>query len=138
MSFFDRSADLAAMRFFLATASFAAVSSSERRVVNCSICGSIEAMSARIDAMLASSDVIGEGSCSDGDLNLTVWFVGENAMADRSRARWVNKTERSLLLNVSTPIAGANVEANSSFEKMRDVLEVATFEASSSIAFAAA
>ena len=126
------------MRFFFATASFAAPSSSERRAVNCSICGSIDAMSARMDAMLASSGVIGEAACSEGDLNLTVWFVGENAMADRSRARWVNKTERSLLLNVSTPIAGANVEANSSFEKMRDVLEVATFEASSSIAFAAA
>ena len=88
--------------------------------------------------MLASSGVIGVGSCSEGDLNLTVWFVGENAMADRSRARWVSKTERSLLLNVSTPIAGANVEANRSFEKMRDVLEVATLDASSSIAFAAA
>ena len=59
-------------------------------------------------------------------------------MADRSRARWVNKTERSLLLNVSTLIAGANVEVNSSFEKMRDVLEVATLDASSRIAFAAA
>jgi hypothetical protein len=126
------------MRFFFATASFAAVSSSERRAVNCLICGSIDAMSARIDAMLASSGVMGEGSCSEGDLNLTVWFVGENAMADRSRARCVNKTERSLLLKVSTPIAGANVEAKSSCEKMRDVLEVATLEASSSIAFAAA
>ena len=138
MSFFDRSADLAAMRFFFATASFAVVSSSERRAVNCWICGSIEAMSARIDAMLASSGVIGEGSCSEGDLNLMVWFVGENAMADRSRAKWVNRTERSLVLKVSTPIAGANVEANSSFVKMRDVLEVATLDASSSIAFAAA
>ena len=95
-------------------------------------------MIVRIDAMLASSGVIGVGSCSEGDLNLTVWFVGENVMADRSRARWVNKTERSLLLSVSTPIAGANVEAKSSSEKMRDVLEVATLDASSSIAFAAA
>jgi hypothetical protein len=43
-----------------------------------------------------------------------------------------------LLLSVSTPIAGANVEANSSVEKMRDVLEVATLDASSNIAFAAA
>ena len=59
-------------------------------------------------------------------------------MADRSRARWVNKTERSLLLKASTPIAGANVEENCSLEKMRDVLEVATLEASSIIAFAAA
>ena len=59
-------------------------------------------------------------------------------MADRSRAKWVSKTERSLLLNVSTPTVGANVEANSSSEKMRDVLEVATLDASSSIAFAAA
>lgn len=59
-------------------------------------------------------------------------------MVDRSRARWVNKTVRSLLLNVSTPIAGANVEANNSVVKMRDVLEVATLDASSSIAFAAA
>jgi hypothetical protein len=71
-------------------------------------------------------------------LNLIVWSLGENAMADRSRARWVSKTERSLLLSVSTPIAGANVEANSSVEKMRDVLEVATLDASSNIAFAAA
>lgn len=138
MSFFERSADLAAMRFFFATASFAAISSSERRAVNCWICGSIEAMSARIDAMLASSGVIGEGSCSEGDLNLTVRFTGENAIADRSRAKWVNNTERSFLLNVSTPTVGANVEVKSSSEKMRDVLEFATLEASSKMAFAAA
>lgn len=58
--------------------------------------------------------------------------------ADRSRAKCVNRTERSFLLNVSTPTAGANVDENNSLEKMREVFEVATFDASSNIAFAAA
>jgi hypothetical protein len=138
VSFFERRADLAAIMFFFATASLAAFSNSERQEVRCWICGSIEEMSARIEAILASSGVIGDGSGSEGDLNLTVCEAKENAMADRSRARCVNKTERSLLLKVSTPIAGANVEANSSVVKIRDVFEVATLDASSNIAFAAA
>ena len=67
-----------------------------------------------MDAMLASSGVIGDGSNSEGDLNLTVWVAEENEMADRSRARCVRRTERSLLLSSSAPTDGANVEANSS------------------------
>jgi hypothetical protein len=43
-----------------------------------------------------------------------------------------------LLLSSSTPTDGANVEANSSWEKMRDVLDVAVLDASSRTAFAAA
>jgi hypothetical protein len=91
-----------------------------------------------MEAMFVSSVVIGGGCDSVGDLNLIVWSLKENEMADRSRARCVSRTERSLLLSSSTPTDSANVEANSSWEKMRDVLDVAVLDASSRTAFAAA
>jgi hypothetical protein len=43
-----------------------------------------------------------------------------------------------LLLKVFTPIAGAKVEAKRSVVNMREVFEVATLDASSNMAFAAA
>jgi hypothetical protein len=58
--------------FFLATASFAVPSSSEIRVVSCWICGSRDDIRVRMEAMLVSSVVIGEGWDSVGDLNLIV------------------------------------------------------------------
>lgn len=103
MSFFVRSADLAAMRFLLATASFAVLSSSERRAVRCSICGSMDEINVRIEAMLVSSVVTGDGSDSVDDLNLMVWLWGEKEITARSRDKCVNKTERSFLLRESTP-----------------------------------
>lgn len=138
VSFFERRADLAAMRFLSATASFAVLSSSERRAVRCSICGSMEEIKVRIEAILVSSVVMGDGSDSAGDLNLMVWLWGENEMAARSRDKCVNNTERSLLLRESTPTEGANVDVKSSCENMRDVFDVAVRDASSSTAFAAA
>lgn len=59
-------------------------------------------------------------------------------MADRSRDRWMSRTDRSLLLKVSTPMQDAKVEAKSSCVKIRDVFDVAVRAASSRIAFAAA
>ena len=63
---------------------------------------------------------------------------GEYEMADRSRDRCVRRTLRSVALIESVTSAVANVLAKSSWEKMREVFDVAVFEARSSTSFDAA
>lgn len=88
--------------------------------------------------MDTSSSEIGEGSVSEAALNLTVPVEAEYEIAVRSRLRCVRRTDKSVVLSASVPRAGANVDVNSSRENMREVLDVATLDARSSTAFAAA
>ena len=69
---------------------------------------------------------------------MTIPEVAEYDIADLSRERCVKSTERSFWLSESAPSADAKVEEKSSREKIREVLDVATFDACSITAFAAA
>ena len=82
--------------------------------------------------------MIGVGSGSDGALNLIVPVVGEYEIADRSRERCVRRTLRSVGLMDSVSRVVEKLDTNNSREKMREVFEVAIFDAWSRTAFAAA
>jgi hypothetical protein len=89
----------------------------------------MEAIRVRSFAIDTSSSLIGDGTASAGALSLIVSFVAVYEMADRSRDRCVRSTVRSVLLMAPVPMAEAKVDANSSLVKIRDVLEVAIFDA---------
>lgn len=76
-----------------------------------------------------SSSEIAEGSVSEAALNLIVPVPAEYAMAALSRLRWVRRTAMSFGLIALVPRGDANVDVKSSREKMREVFDVATFDA---------